>query len=75
MVAAQVHWPTGPGMEMKMNLHKTDFGLCKGLIKKSIGNYRRTPRGRGKEGLKNARETGTAKTPRFEATSTVESKL
>jgi hypothetical protein len=62
-------------MELKMDLHKRDFGLCRGLIKKSIGNYRRTPRGREKEGLKNARKTGTTKTPRFDPTKAVVSNL
>lgn len=38
-----------------------------GLFKKTTWVYRRTPRGRGKEANKNARVTGAAKTPRFEA--------
>ena len=43
-------------------------------IAKSNGNYRRTPRGRGKETEKTARGAGTAKTPRLEATGKIAAK-
>lgn len=60
---------------MKKCVAQADPRTAQDLIKKSTWVYRRTPRGRGKEGAKNARQTGAAKTPRFEANSWVASKL
>jgi hypothetical protein len=60
---------------LKSAVHRSDYRQVHDLIKKSTGNYRRTPRGRGVENIKNARETGAVKTPRFEATSAVAAKL
>jgi hypothetical protein len=60
---------------MKKYSAQTGYPTAHALIRKSAGNYRRTPRGRGKEKGKNARNTGAAKTPRHEATRAVAATL
>jgi len=60
---------------MKKHFAQAGVRVTQDLTEKSTWVYRRTPRGRGKEGAKNARKTGAAKTPRFEADAAVASKL